>query len=46
MTDLRIVPAALVAWVAAWLLTGPGPAGPVRRRGWLRPSSWWPACLW
>ncbi|GAA2240238.1 hypothetical protein GCM10010413_47620 [Promicromonospora sukumoe] len=24
MTDLRMAPAALAAWVAAWLLTGPG----------------------
>jgi competence protein ComEC len=26
MTDLRMVPAALAVWVAAWLLTGPGAA--------------------
>ncbi|MFI9487156.1 ComEC/Rec2 family competence protein [Promicromonospora sp. NPDC052451] len=33
MTDLRLAPAALAAWGAAWLLTGPGSglSGPVTR---------------
>jgi competence protein ComEC len=33
MTDLRMVPAALAVWVAAWLLTGPGAA-------WSGPATW------
>jgi len=33
MTDLRMVPAALAVWVAAWLLTGPGLA-------WSGPATW------
>jgi competence protein ComEC len=38
MTDLRMAPAALVVWVAAWLLTGPGV-------GWTGPATWVAAAL-
>jgi competence protein ComEC len=38
MTDLRMAPAALVVWVAAWLLTGPG-------AGWTGPATWAAAAL-
>ena len=38
MTDLRMVPAALAVWVAAWLLTGPGVA-------WSGPTTWAAAAL-
>ncbi|MEU4385157.1 ComEC/Rec2 family competence protein [Promicromonospora sp. NPDC023805] len=38
MTDLRIAPAALAVWVAAWLLTGPG-------AGWTGPAVWAAAAL-
>lgn len=33
MTDLRMAPTALVVWIAAWLLTGPG-------AGWTGPATW------
>lgn len=38
MTDLRMAPAALAVWVAAWLLTGPG-------AGWTGPAVWVAAAL-
>lgn len=38
MTDLRMAPAALTVWVAAWLLTGPW-------AGWTGPATWVAAAL-
>ncbi|NNH52863.1 hypothetical protein HLB15_11430, partial [Promicromonospora citrea] len=38
MTDLRLVPAALASWVAAWLLTGSG-------AGWTGAVAGWSAGL-
>lgn len=45
MTDLRLAPAALVAWGAAWLLTGPG-AGPTGAGvGLTGTAVWWCAAV-
>lgn len=38
MTELRMVPAALAVWLAAWLLTGPGGA-------WSGPATWLSAAV-